>query len=280
MPVPPPRPFPLFSLAVSTVVTLHAGYTVKNNVLHFTGSMPVMVDVAIPLSAKMPLAFLEQAKDLLIDPSWVRAVNGEIAKRKAAPADKVVKKMHTLSLKKTGGAAAQITKAAEKKKDTTAEKKKEKKDKEKKDAAMEKEKDAAVEKEKEKEKEKDAAVEKEKNKEKKDVAVEKEKDKDKEDDNPVEDMDMDKAAAPPADKDEPKSTRKRPAEAPADNHKGAKAAKTTTESTPHNVLSNATETEARAKLKEHYGIEPNWSCLLYTSPSPRDGLLSRMPSSA
>ena len=24
----------------------------------------------------------------------------------------------------------------------------------------------------------------------------------------------------------------------------------------------------------------NWSCLLYTSPSPRDGLLSRMPSSA
>ena len=24
----------------------------------------------------------------------------------------------------------------------------------------------------------------------------------------------------------------------------------------------------------------HWSCLLYTSPSPRDGLLSRMPSSA
>ena len=24
----------------------------------------------------------------------------------------------------------------------------------------------------------------------------------------------------------------------------------------------------------------NWTCLLYTSPSPRDGLLSRMPSSA
>ena len=24
----------------------------------------------------------------------------------------------------------------------------------------------------------------------------------------------------------------------------------------------------------------NWPCLLYTSPSPRDGLLSRMPSSA
>ena len=25
---------------------------------------------------------------------------------------------------------------------------------------------------------------------------------------------------------------------------------------------------------------PNYTCLLYTSPSPRDGLLSRMPSSA
>src|SRR5680860_215692 len=28
------------------------------------------------------------------------------------------------------------------------------------------------------------------------------------------------------------------------------------------------------------GIEGWWICLLYTSPSPRDGLLSRMPSSA
>ena len=27
-------------------------------------------------------------------------------------------------------------------------------------------------------------------------------------------------------------------------------------------------------------LSPVWSCLLYTSPSPRDGLLSRMPSSA
>ena len=26
--------------------------------------------------------------------------------------------------------------------------------------------------------------------------------------------------------------------------------------------------------------DPNKTCLLYTSPSPRDGLLSRMPSSA
>ena len=30
----------------------------------------------------------------------------------------------------------------------------------------------------------------------------------------------------------------------------------------------------------HASILPAWSCLLYTSPSPRDGLLSRMPSSA
>ena len=28
------------------------------------------------------------------------------------------------------------------------------------------------------------------------------------------------------------------------------------------------------------GIRNAWTCLLYTSPSPRDGLLSRMPSSA
>ena len=27
-------------------------------------------------------------------------------------------------------------------------------------------------------------------------------------------------------------------------------------------------------------IVSGWTCLLYTSPSPRDGLLSRMPSSA
>ena len=29
-----------------------------------------------------------------------------------------------------------------------------------------------------------------------------------------------------------------------------------------------------------YIIEEEYDCLLYTSPSPRDGLLSRMPSSA
>ena len=27
-------------------------------------------------------------------------------------------------------------------------------------------------------------------------------------------------------------------------------------------------------------VDVMWDCLLYTSPSPRDGLLSRMPSSA
>ena len=32
-------------------------------------------------------------------------------------------------------------------------------------------------------------------------------------------------------------------------------------------------------LDKWFGTKP-WFCLLYTSPSPRDGLLSRMPSSA
>ena len=33
------------------------------------------------------------------------------------------------------------------------------------------------------------------------------------------------------------------------------------------------------ELSRELGVNPN-TCLLYTSPSPRDGLLSRMPSSA
>ena len=33
-------------------------------------------------------------------------------------------------------------------------------------------------------------------------------------------------------------------------------------------------------IKQKYGRKISWACLLYTSPSPRDGLLSRMPSSA
>ena len=35
-----------------------------------------------------------------------------------------------------------------------------------------------------------------------------------------------------------------------------------------------------APLEEGQSLTVIWSCLLYTSPSPRDGLLSRMPSSA
>ena len=46
-----------------------------------------------------------------------------------------------------------------------------------------------------------------------------------------------------------------------------------------NVVLKLLEVAARA-LKEGYDIEIIEACLLYTSPSPRDGLLSRMPSSA
>ena len=35
-----------------------------------------------------------------------------------------------------------------------------------------------------------------------------------------------------------------------------------------------------AKNMARYLAMPNYVCLLYTSPSPRDGLLARMPSSA
>ena len=34
------------------------------------------------------------------------------------------------------------------------------------------------------------------------------------------------------------------------------------------------------KLDEDFSKDEFYDCLLYTSPSPRDGLLSRMPSSA
>ena len=37
---------------------------------------------------------------------------------------------------------------------------------------------------------------------------------------------------------------------------------------------------SEGSLKEGQTIEISMVCLLYTSPSPRDGLLSRMPSSA
>src|SRR5665647_3057323 len=38
--------------------------------------------------------------------------------------------------------------------------------------------------------------------------------------------------------------------------------------------------EARRRVRQARRIQSAVSCLLYTSPSPRDGLLSRMPSSA
>ena len=38
--------------------------------------------------------------------------------------------------------------------------------------------------------------------------------------------------------------------------------------------------EAEILQRKSIEIEPNYSCLLYTSPSPRDRRLSRMPSSA
>ena len=37
---------------------------------------------------------------------------------------------------------------------------------------------------------------------------------------------------------------------------------------------------ARSYRKHYYDIKDNYNCLLYTSPSPRDATLSRMPSSA
>ena len=40
------------------------------------------------------------------------------------------------------------------------------------------------------------------------------------------------------------------------------------------------ETWAKWESKETGLIAKTYTCLLYTSPSPRDGLLSRMPSSA
>ena len=38
--------------------------------------------------------------------------------------------------------------------------------------------------------------------------------------------------------------------------------------------------ENKTRLNEIRDLDQNQTCLLYTSPSPRDGLLSRMPSSA
>ena len=44
---------------------------------------------------------------------------------------------------------------------------------------------------------------------------------------------------------------------------------------------DAAAKEMQSKVQEHQKMyEKYQACLLYTSPSPRDGLLSRMPSSA
>ena len=47
----------------------------------------------------------------------------------------------------------------------------------------------------------------------------------------------------------------------------------------HQVL-NAKQHEKEAEVIANAGRPGVVTCLLYTSPSPRDGLLSRMPSSA
>ena len=43
---------------------------------------------------------------------------------------------------------------------------------------------------------------------------------------------------------------------------------------------NADGVEDESVGQQYLETHNNWPCLLYTSPSPRDGLLSRMPSSA
>ena len=54
-----------------------------------------------------------------------------------------------------------------------------------------------------------------------------------------------------------------------------------------NLVQNIDESEDSAKISEVNSknesikkLQEEYACLLYTSPSPRDGLLSRMPSSA
>ena len=49
----------------------------------------------------------------------------------------------------------------------------------------------------------------------------------------------------------------------------------------HSVIKQqATISESKKFTTEDEKTEDKYDCLLYTSPSPRDGLLSRMPSSA
>ena len=46
------------------------------------------------------------------------------------------------------------------------------------------------------------------------------------------------------------------------------------------VLGQAATEDTVAAFRRELGLDKPGYCLLYTSPSPRDGLLSRMPSSA
>ena len=76
---------------------------------------------------------------------------------------------------------------------------------------------------------------------------------------------------------------------PTDPKERAKQAAITRKLSPEDKILHR-ERKAKTQLIKSMGIDPenNWQaqyatlpgCLLYTSPSPRDGLLSRMPSSA
>ena len=46
------------------------------------------------------------------------------------------------------------------------------------------------------------------------------------------------------------------------------------------LLASSSPNKAQAAVDVYVNLARNGHCLLYTSPSPRDGLLSRMPSSA
>src|SRR5664279_3266842 len=46
------------------------------------------------------------------------------------------------------------------------------------------------------------------------------------------------------------------------------------------TIVGGTDSEVDPRVDVAFNTAQFWTCLLYTSPSPRDGLLSRMPSSA
>ena len=54
----------------------------------------------------------------------------------------------------------------------------------------------------------------------------------------------------------------------------------TASSSTENSNQAATSSSQNAPEAQPTNIDGTYTCLLYTSPSPRDGLLSRMPSSA